>query len=290
MSRIEAPAFAPEVFDLTMKGLETGLRVGDIATYGFEACSVDAEVSDVMTDPNLQLFDCIPVFARGRVVGVLERNGRTMSGPAGGAMRHLDDALLVSWDEPLKSFLPLLVETPHRLVVRGASIEGIVTSSDIHKLPVRLLAFALVTHLETAMAALIVGTSDGDDWLDLLSNGRQQKVAKKTKALRNESFDPPLIELTDFCDKRDVLAARGFLDEPDRAEAVADFKSIEDLRNSVAHAASYAQNDDQLARFVTLLGLTEAWIDRLSAHVAEMAPPDLTPGRRRASRAVAGLQ
>jgi hypothetical protein len=70
-------------------------------------------------------------------------------------MRRPDDGLLVASDEPLKRFIPLLVESPYRLVVRGTRIEGIVTNSDVHKLPVRLLAFALVTHLEMTMADVI---------------------------------------------------------------------------------------------------------------------------------------
>jgi hypothetical protein len=73
-----------------------------------------------------------------------------------------------------------------------------------------------------------------------------------------------LIEVTDFCDKRTVLAKRGVLNVPDRARAVDDFKSIEGLRNSLAHAATYAQNHELLARFVALLDLTELWIGRLS--------------------------
>lgn len=178
-------------------------------------------------------------------------------------MRRLDDGLLVSSDEPLKGFIPLLIESPHRLVVRGARIEGIVTSSDVHKLPVRLLAFALVTHLEMTMADVIVRGSDGEDWTLLLSEGRQRKVMEKFGRLRTEKFDPPLIEVTDFCDKRDVLAKIGVLNVPSKRKAVDDFERIEELRNSVAHAATYAQTEEQLAKFVELSELTEAWIGRL---------------------------
>ena len=189
-----------------------------------------------MERPDLALFDCVPVTTCGRVIGVLERNG-VVSGSARKNMRRLDDGLLVSSDEPLKAFIPLLVETPHRLVVRGARIEGIVTSSDVHKLPVRLLAFALITHLEMTMAAMVLSGKCGEDWINLLSRGRRTKVRQKLENLRTESFDPPVIELTDFCDKRDVLATRGLLDYPTKSEAVAAFKRIESLRNSVAHAA-----------------------------------------------------
>jgi hypothetical protein len=264
MRRIEPPAFGSEIFDLTMKGLEVGLKVGDIATYGFRACRADDDAAEVMTRAELLPFDCIPVKDGERVIGVLERNGQSARGAARTSMRRLDDGLLVSSDEPLKGFIPLLVETPHRLVVRGARIEGIVTSSDVHKLPVRLLTFALVTHLEMTMAEVIVRRSGGDAWFESLSEGRRRKVMKKFEQLRTQNFDPPLIEVTDFCDKRDVLAKMEVIGVPSKKKAIEDFERIEDLRNSVAHAATYAQSEKQLAEFIELLELTEAWIARLS--------------------------
>lgn len=159
-----------------MKGLETGLKVGDIATYGFLCCQADEDASEVMQRAELLPYDCIPVKKGGHIAGVLERNGEVAPGTAGDVMRALHDGLLVAADEPLKGFIPLLVDTPHRLVVRGSRIEGIVTSSDIHKLPVRLLAFALVTHLEMTMAAVIGHTWEDDRWIELLNDGRRAKV------------------------------------------------------------------------------------------------------------------
>jgi hypothetical protein len=89
-------------------------------------------------------------------------------------------------------------------------------------------------------------------------------VEDKFRDLRTASFDPPLIEVTDFCDKRDVLDKRGVLTFPSRKKAVAAFKRVENLRNSLAHAASYAQDQASLKEFVELLKLTEEWIMRLS--------------------------
>lgn len=264
MNRIQPPAFGPEIFEVTMKGLEMGLKVGDIATYGFLCCRADDDAAEVMQRSELLGFDCIPVKEADHIVGVLERNGGVAAGCARDHMRALHDGLLVGAEEPLKGFIALLVNTPHRLVVRGSRIEGIVTSSDVHKLPVRLLAFALVTHLEMTMAAVIARKWESDEWLELLKDGRQAKVKEKFEELRTENFDPPLIEVTDFSDKRDVLAKKGILTVPSKGKAIRDFKRIEELRNSVAHAATYAQSEEQFAEFVELLELTEAWIGRLS--------------------------
>jgi hypothetical protein len=280
LSRIQPPTFLPGIFDRTMKGLESGLKVGDIATYGFLSCGAADDAAEVMNRPELLPYDCIPVRETDNVVGVLERNGDVDPGTARDRMRGLHDGLLVGAEEPLKGFIPLLVGTPHRLVVRGSRIEGIVTSSDVHKLPVRLLAFALVTHLEMMMAAVIAHKWENDAWMGLLNESRQAKVKQKFEELRTEDFDPPLIEVTDFCDKRDVLATGEVLSVPSRAQAVKHFKRIEELRNSVAHAATYAQNKDQLAKFVELLDLTEAWIGRLSQHVnGRTATTDATAWR-----------
>ena len=63
--------------------------------------------------------------------------------------------MLVSAEEPLPKFLPTLVSSPYRLVVRGVEIRGIVTLSDVAKLPVRLMAFTLAIHVEVVLADVI---------------------------------------------------------------------------------------------------------------------------------------
>src|SRR6266480_4425159 len=119
MRRVECPARALEVFNITMKGLETGLKVGDIATYGFEACEAEDAAEEVLARAGLRVFDTIPVRNGVRVVGVLERSP-PKCGRAADCMRPLDDSLLVAADEPLKLFIGLLAGSPYRLVVRGA--------------------------------------------------------------------------------------------------------------------------------------------------------------------------
>ena len=126
-------------------------------------------------------------------------------------LAELGPVVFASAAKPLKGFIPLLTRTPYRLVVRGSRIEGIVTRGDVHKLPVRLLVLALVTHLEMTMAELIRRTSVGDDWFTCLGKARQKKVEEKLNRLQDDKVDPPPPELTEFCDKRDVLKKKGLL-------------------------------------------------------------------------------
>lgn len=276
MIRLQPPALAPEIFDLTMRGLQRGLTVGDIATYGFLACAGHDQAAEVLAREDLAQFDCIPVRNDGRITGVLLREDRGVSGTAFEAMRHLHDGLLVAADEPLKEFLPLLIETPYRLVVRGATIEAIVTASDVLKLPVRLLTFALVTHLEMSMADVIVQRSTGDQWKTLLSDGRRTRLDEKFEGLKRDNFEPPLIEVADFCDKREVLLAMGVLTtHTSKTQASKGLKDIElKLRDTVAHGATYVHNQDELREFIRLLELAEEWIERLRGDsVSSFEPP-----------------
>jgi len=69
--------------------------------------------------------------------------------------RPLDDSVLVAADNPLSQFIRTIHQQPYRLVVDGTAIRGIVTWSDLLKLPVTVLAFSLVAQLELAMNSRI---------------------------------------------------------------------------------------------------------------------------------------
>jgi len=154
--------------ETTLAGLDAGLRVRHIATFDVQSCEPEDSAAAVFErHPD---FDQFPVTQDGRVIGVIERGDGEMGGPVRDHFRRLDDSMLVSAEEPLTGFISLLEEKPHyRLVVLGTRIAGIVTRSDLIKLPVRLVAFMAITHLEILMADLIrARCGDDDAWLALL--------------------------------------------------------------------------------------------------------------------------
>jgi hypothetical protein len=261
-----------DVFGRTIRGLEVGLKVGDIATFDLQTCDVDDDAEEVLQRPELEPFSAVPAVESGRVVGVLERNGRG-DGKVRNASRALDDSILVAFEEPLKSFLPLLVDSPYRLVLQGSRIEGIVTWSDVHKLPVRLLVFALVTHLELTMADAIVSAWPSDSWLDKMKTQRRAKVDEKIAQLRGDELDPPLIELTEFADKAQlVVRIGGFPLETTKRRALNELGKLERLRNKVAHAATLASDHAGYCDFVARLGLVEEWLARIQTHRDQLSP------------------
>lgn len=244
----------------TLSGYEEEFHVGQIATYGLETCGPNEEVEHVFD--HFPEFDQIPVKKDSHTIGVLEKNQKTQHGLVKDHMRGLDDSILVSSNEPLSSFLPLIAKPPYYcLVLQGSKVNGIVTRSDILKLPVRLYSFALVTHLEMLMKEVIVRQfSSEQEWLAHLTPGRRKKIDEKKILFEKTRMDPQLVELTDFCDKYTIINEKFKIGTPFRK----DLSKIESkIRNPVAHAATFILDDEGLAGFIELLERTKYWIKYL---------------------------
>mgnify|MGYP001272975507 CR=1 FL=1 len=265
-SRTE-PQSGYDILQITLRGLEAGLHVRLIASFDLKCCDATDSVTDVLNRDEFSDFDYIPVRDAGRIVGVLERNNLRGTGTALNAMRQLDDSLLIAADEPLGNFLRLARDNSYRLVVSGSRIDGIVTRSDLHKLPVRLYVFTLVGHLDSLMTALIRTEFPDDGWLNLLESDRQRKLRGLWKTYRNERLNPALLELALFSDKRTIVTALLGLTEEQQAE----LKAINDLRNDIAHDRKYAEDAEALQHFIRTVELTEHWIDHLTERLQPLS-------------------
>lgn len=248
--------YLQNIYERTLTGYQEAFHVDHIATYDLETCDPNEEVEHVFE--SFPEFDQIPVQKDSHTIGVLERNQQTELGLVKDQMRALDDSILVSSNEPLSSFLPLLAKPPYYcLVLQGAKVNGIVTRSDVLKLPIRLFSFALVTHLEMLMKEVIVRQFSSDqEWLEYLSTGRRRKIDDKKILFEKDRMDPQLVELTDFCDKYTILNKKFKIGKSFRK----DLSKIESkIRNPVAHAATFILDDEGLAGYIELLEKTKYW-------------------------------
>lgn len=182
-------------------------------------------------------------------------------------MKPLGD-VLVSADTPLLDFI-LQVNPLDRLVVHGAQIYGLVTKSDLLKLPTRLLGYALVTHVEVQMLAMIRATGvEEKDWIGWVRE--RDRLERDYDRLTQKRSDPDKLELTTFTDKSQIL--QWLVSRPDSAKLLPDKALIDDLpkiarlRNTVAHTnGTNADHQSALTELVYHLRLTGNWIKDIEA-------------------------
>jgi hypothetical protein len=231
------------------KALHSGLTVNLISTPAavLRTCTQHEAISEVV-ERNPEEFDFIPVVDENqRFIGMFnalaQRDRRTL-GTVWQCFSPLSEENLIGADASILDFVLDADQRPCRLVISGASIVGLVSISDLQRLPVRAALFALITGFEMAMADFIRQRhSEDSDWLKSLADKRRIKIEhERSKAKADDSYVDVLL-LTQFCDKKEIVK----LQFPEtRREALGDMlNKIERLRDSVAHANEYAASRGQ---------------------------------------------
>lgn len=246
-----------------------GLPVKLIATPRTElvTCTETETVGNARARNTLG-FDHLPV--------VDEKNG--IVGCLTPSLAIADSELIMDRMEPLRehatvgeecdivSFIEGLHKQPYWFTVGRDGISGLVTWSDIQKLPARIALFALVTQLELLMTERIEEIHPDEAWMALLSKSRLNRTRSKIDTARErDSLIAPL-HYTDFCDKRDILRKRY-----GGKSFVSSMRKIEDLRNSLAHASEYAAGKHLAQDVSKIVSKTSEVIEMIAADVVSQS-------------------
>lgn len=260
-------SFIQQILDL-----EFGVSVSAIATFNLKTCGIDDDVTEILSHPDFQCFDAIPVSQQGQIAGLLHRAQskhaqHPMIPPAlvKDCMEFLNESMLISAEASLLSYLAAADTSPCCLVLQGRKITGIVTISDLQKLPVRPVLFTLVTTVELLLAQwLRCHCSSDQDWINLLTEQRRQKIEAQWNKLQQGNLAIDRITAAEFCDKRDACLKLGAFPQPTKP-VKSQLERIEQLRNSVAHAGNYAINLENAQKVAQTVRFALALIQQLQA-------------------------
>lgn len=269
---------APEL----MQTLQNDLPVQLIATprADFHTCNAAEPLADVVKR-NRESFDFLPVLegptdGTERIVGLVELApfaGSTVpSVRVEECMQRLSEDNLIGADASILSFITTADQRPCRLVISGARIEGLVSLSDLHKLPVRAALFALITYLEMAMAqAIRVEYPEPGDWKKHLSESRRTDLEKAVcEAKEKDTWIEDLL-FTQFADKVQIIkkspSFRGSKGAFERT-----MKEIQALRDGLAHANEYAHSRNAAAAVCETVRKIATQIDLLRQWPSAMTP------------------
>ncbi len=261
--------------DQLFHALETGLTVQLIATFepALVACDAHDKLIPVITGAGVQSFDYLPVKLDGHIVGLLNRAelARSLDGDkrpqlpdtVGEIFKRLDGSMLIASNAGILTFIETADSSPCRLVLTGHQVDGIVTISDLHRLPVRPVLFFLVTHLELLMAQVIRDNcQDNESWLSCLGK-RREKLENAWREFNEQNLGIDVLTASQFCDKRDAIVK--LLDlGMSKSEARRQLGVIGKLRDAVAHGSGYAQTADAALETIRTVKLARTWIEKLS--------------------------
>ncbi|MDE2979928.1 MAG: CBS domain-containing protein [Gemmatimonadota bacterium] len=250
--------------------LHAGLTVELIQTPRDDlvTCCPQEKAAEVL-DRNLagngaqgETYDYLPVEDRGEIVGLFRtRRGDENPPMEGQAVETLMDPLsprnLIGSDGTILDFLREVDERPYRLVVSGNGISGLVTWSDLQKLPVRTAVFGLITGFELEMIrAIRRAYPSGDAWSEHLGSDAKERVDRLIQRSRKNDSEVDSLLYTTFRDKAKILLN---IDGPgvwvgSRSRNMAQLRTINDfLRNPVAHARDYVAAREDVERLQAMI-------------------------------------
>lgn len=268
----------PAAFDLVQAGLTVDMIM--TARDDLVMCRCDESV-DAVVKRNTDRYSYFPVQDEtGNVLGLLRAeewfDEEAPTCPVGEVYEPLSEQHLIGAQESIVSFASKADEAPVRLVGGRQGIGGLVTISDLHKLPVRAALFALVTGLELAMYRRIEmeWEDDRDGWLGCLSSGRQCKLEQRVSEAKDADTFVDALVLTQLKDKAKIVVNRGLVPGTCKTTLRAQFEDIEKLRNMLAHANFYASDPDRAKKASkTVRDILAIWRALLPVQPAEVTPP-----------------
>lgn len=205
------------------------------------SCRSASDGTDIEFDPALLDFDQVPLTgADGRRIDAIYVRGK------GCLPLHAD--MFMAADAPLISFVKTADRQPFRLLIARDEVVGMVTLSDLQRLPVYSLLFGLVIAVEALLVEWIRCTcrADGDAWLRHLDSPRKREVEKFFERAQRANVAIDRLSCASFTDEINAALGLGLLERGN--EHHGRLQALVELRNEVCHAKEVAETPERALR------------------------------------------
>ena len=191
-------------------------------------------------------FEIVGVRRNGCVEGYVELDS-LVDGACSDHMQSFDDSQIILDTSPLPDLVLRLKDRRRLFVSILGRVGGIVSRSDLHKPPVRMWLFGMVTLIEMRFSRLIERSCPDNTWKQFLSAGRIEKAERllEERARRNQELT--LLDCVQLSDKAQIVARNSQLRELTRFQSRRQLeeaaKLLEKLRNNLAHSQDIITGD-----------------------------------------------
>jgi hypothetical protein len=240
----------PKSCSTSTKILGPSLRLRDFFQTGFQAVDIAEPLHSFEL---LESPDSIAARMRqlGLTVVALRRDGLPVAyaffEDDNFTTRPFDTAEVIIGSTPLHEVVLALAARPRVFVNALGQIAGVIIPDCIQKPPGRIWIFGLITLLEMRMSALLERLYDTDEWQEYLPASRLA-MARRLQEERTRNERPcSLLECLQMGDKGRILARNrrvlAALEIDSRRQFKKEFRTLEQLRNSIAHAQDLVPYD-----------------------------------------------
>jgi hypothetical protein len=204
--------------------------------HKWEAVEGDAALAD---------FDHVPLTDEsGEVISRIYVRG---TGPM-----ELHERMFMSAGAPLIDFLETADHQRFRLLVDGGVVTGLVTLSDVQKLPVYPLLFGLLMAVELLLMEWLrqACVDDPDAWLRHLGPNQRRMIERYWLEAVQRDLAIDKLSLASFGHEIQAAEGMGLFDSHKQRHR--EMKGLKQLRNLVCHAAEFAPTPREALRIPPL--------------------------------------
>jgi hypothetical protein len=162
-------------------------------------------------------------------------------------MRAFEDSQIILDSSSLVDLVLRFRDRRRLFVSLLGRVGGIVSRSDLHKPPVRMWLFGMVTLIEMRFSRLIEQFCPGDTWQQFLSAGRLQKASDLLAERIRRNQDLSLLDCLQLSDKAQIVARNPHLRSltrfGSRRQMEEATKMLERLRNNLTHSQDIVTSD-----------------------------------------------
>ncbi len=225
----------------TLSIAEGGLRAGDLATQELWCVEPGWPCGSAVVRMAELDFDVAPLGEEPlrRFVLRAELEEEDAGAPVAEVAHPIDATHMVTVDLGLADTLDLLAQREFLFVIEGGKVSGLITFSDLQRIPVGMVVLSMILATELGLNEVIHLRYGDDGFLDHLSGKRLQDVVERYEQLRRHNVETSLIDVLQLKDRLRLVGKverlRRELGHPSRDRFESWAEELKGCRNALAH-------------------------------------------------------
>ncbi|WP_141057232.1 hypothetical protein [Stenotrophomonas rhizophila] len=198
------------------------------------------------------------------VIGYVE-SAALVYGEVRDHLHGLTEVAVIPKATDVVALLTTLQDKPFLYVEGESGIEAILTWVDINKPMVRIYIFGLISLLEMHLSFWVANVYGDDEWIGFLTKERVEAAMHVQGARRGIGQELTLIQCLQLCDKRKLVLRSDALVElfglGSKRAGKRFFKSVEALRDALAHSQYDLVVRNEWAELLSLIGQVQKTVE-----------------------------